>query len=178
MSRNIEAERGYDANLIANYIVNYSIDQENPVTHLKLQKLLYYVQAAFLVKKQRPCYTNDIESWRHGPVVRDVYDNFKIYADRPINQKQTSYNEFIEDSGNDFKFKLIEQESGAELICEDDKLIINKVINYYKDENPWMMVKKTHEEDPWLNSDRDSKIPNCKILNYFKDNEARIYGES
>ncbi len=46
----------YKAMDIAQYVVNYSIEKDNPVSNLKLQKLLYYIQDAFLVEKGEPCF--------------------------------------------------------------------------------------------------------------------------
>ena len=51
-----EADIMYKAMDIAQYVVNYSIEKDNPVSNLKLQKLLYYIQDAFLVEKGEPCF--------------------------------------------------------------------------------------------------------------------------
>lgn len=40
----------YSAIDVSTYIINYSCDINSPVSNLKLQKLLYYVQAALLVE--------------------------------------------------------------------------------------------------------------------------------
>lgn len=44
------------------------------VDKLKLQKLVYYTQAWSLAWRRAPMFNDPIEAWRHGPVVRDVYE--------------------------------------------------------------------------------------------------------
>ncbi|MGH2922383.1 MAG: Panacea domain-containing protein, partial [Gaiellaceae bacterium] len=40
----------------------------------KLQKLLYYCQVWHLVWEGKPLFSERIEAWSNGPVVRDIYD--------------------------------------------------------------------------------------------------------
>jgi len=56
------------------------------VTNLKLQKLLYYVQAWYLVNfDKKPLFDEEIEAWDFGPVVGKVYHKFKEFKHSPIN---------------------------------------------------------------------------------------------
>lgn len=45
------------------------------IDRLKLQKLLYYGQAWSLAWRGTALFSEDIEAWVHGPVVRTVYDH-------------------------------------------------------------------------------------------------------
>ena len=65
----------YKAISVAKYIINYSNSIDSPISNLKLQKLLYYVQAAFLVEEGKKCFCDEIVAWAFGPVVPDVYTN-------------------------------------------------------------------------------------------------------
>lgn len=47
------------------------------ITNLRLQKLLYFIQAVFLVQFRRVAYTETIEAWPYGPVVPEAYFSFK-----------------------------------------------------------------------------------------------------
>jgi len=51
-----------------------------PVTNMRLQKLLYYAQAWSLALTGEPLFGEDIEAWEHGPVVRSVYTRFKKHG--------------------------------------------------------------------------------------------------
>lgn len=54
------------------------------LTNLKLQKLLYYTQAWYLVLKGQPLFKEDFQAWVHGPVLPTQYQRFKKYEWRPI----------------------------------------------------------------------------------------------
>ena len=43
------------------------------ITTLKLQKLVYYSQAWHLVWDEEPLFSERIEAWANGPVVRELY---------------------------------------------------------------------------------------------------------
>ena|ERR1700728_2033597 len=71
----------YTADHIANAIIHLSRKRGiQDVTNLKLQKLLYYAQAWFLVFCKRPLFDDAIEAWVHGPVVPSVFRRFKSYG--------------------------------------------------------------------------------------------------
>jgi uncharacterized phage-associated protein len=53
--------------------LSYAGDEPDPLTHLRLQKLLYYAQAWSLVVRQSELFPEDVQAWRDGPVVPVVY---------------------------------------------------------------------------------------------------------
>jgi uncharacterized phage-associated protein len=168
----------YKSISIAQYVINYAIDNKKEISNLKLQKLLYYIQAAFLVSKNNPCIDEEFVNWQHGPVVEVVYDMYKRYSDRNITDYQTKnvYGKFDEN----FNFIQEEIEFNPNGIKEEDKNLINAVLDSLLDYGAWRLVEETHLEDPWLKSSaRYHTITNESILNYFSndDNEKRIYGE-
>lgn len=144
----------YNVRDVAAYIVDYSIKINKPISNLKLQKLLYYTQAYFTVKKDLPCFQEEIEHWRHGPVVREVYSEYKMYFNDKINNVK-EYNN----------------------IKEEDANLIKEVVESYKNYGPWDMVKKTHEEEPWLNTNSDEIIDVYEIKNYFINHKSSILGK-
>ncbi len=66
---------------IANYFT-CTIDREagDSITHLKLQKLMYYAQAWSLVMFDKGLFEEDFQAWSHGPVLPSVYENYKQYS--------------------------------------------------------------------------------------------------
>ena len=46
---------------IAEYIINYAIKNGYAISNLKLQKILYFVQAQFLVSLNVPCFSAPID---------------------------------------------------------------------------------------------------------------------
>lgn len=166
----------YNALDVAQYVINYAIERGKPVSNLKLQKILYYIQAAFLVEEDTPCYNEKILNWRHGPVVKEVYDNYREYVDKDIKDIQKGYHKLIFDKKEvEFKFEYIEFSSNN--IKDTHKIIMKKVIDAYLDKDAWELVERTHQEEPWKNySSRNSEISSESIKDYFNKNKSRIYG--
>lgn len=48
-----------------------------PVDAMKLQKLVYYCQAWHLAIMATPLFADDIEAWKDGPVVKDLWEHHK-----------------------------------------------------------------------------------------------------
>lgn len=118
----------YPAIDVARFFVNKanSIEIDNGivegVSNLKLQKLLYFAQAAHLSIKDKPLFNDKIEAWEFGPVVRDVYNCFKAHDRKPVpNQPESNLidsdtKEFLENTWDIFgKF------SAAELVSLSHK---------------------------------------------------------
>jgi uncharacterized phage-associated protein len=75
-----------DALSVARYFLwlAASEPEEELVTHMRLQKLLYYAQGWCLASRGEPLFEGTIEAWQHGPVVREVYPKFADYRGGPI----------------------------------------------------------------------------------------------
>lgn len=65
-------------------VAQYILANQGPMTTMKLQKLVYYCQAWSLAWDGEPLFTERIEAWASGPVVRELYNahrgEFKISA--------------------------------------------------------------------------------------------------
>lgn len=81
---------GYDPRAIANYMLDYADSRSRPVTHLALQKILYFCHGWYLAKFDRPLFSETAEAWSHGPVYKSVYRNFKEAKRNPILLRATA----------------------------------------------------------------------------------------
>jgi uncharacterized phage-associated protein len=54
------------------------------MTHMKLQKLVYYAQGLHLAVTGRPLFEEPIEAWEHGPVCPKLYQEYKGSGKKPI----------------------------------------------------------------------------------------------
>jgi uncharacterized phage-associated protein len=57
---------------------------DDVMTHLKLQKLVYYAQGFCLAILGRPLFGESFEAWEHGPVCPELYQSYKNYKRKPI----------------------------------------------------------------------------------------------
>jgi len=75
----------YKSFAVANYILD-KLDKYNikDVTNLKLQKLLYFAYSINLVLYDEKLFTSQIHAYKLGPVVPDVYREFKNHGNGVI----------------------------------------------------------------------------------------------
>ena len=122
---------------------NYDIVPEY-ITNLKLQKLLYFVQAICLMIFGEKAFPEKILAWSYGPVVNEVYQQYKQNHASKINS-----------------------ESNVKNISSGLYKIIEEVINSYGLFEANRLIDLTHEEEPCLNTEINKEIGIDLIKNYF-----------
>jgi uncharacterized phage-associated protein len=73
-----------DPRIVANEIIDIARDFEFEVTHLSLQKIVYFLHEAYLLEKGRPLCIGFFEAWKHGPVHPQLWSSFKAAGRGPI----------------------------------------------------------------------------------------------
>lgn len=79
----------YDVELIARHIIHRCAETGRACNLQKLQDILYFVQADFLVYEARPCFADAIEAGAHGPAVRAVFRRYCVYGSTSIPDQGT-----------------------------------------------------------------------------------------
>lgn len=122
-----------DSIVFANYILKHY----GPMSHLKLQKLLFYCDAYCLAFFGKELLSEKFEAWVHGPVSRRVFNEMKgaslLYSDM--------YYSPIPDINEDEQFK--------QLSIEVQELLDQVLSNLTK----WTGIeleRATHRELPWI----------------------------
>ena len=67
----------YDARQVANWFVTRSQRDGKTLSIMSLLKLTYIAHGWHLETMQTPLFSNRIEAWQYGPVVPDVYRDFR-----------------------------------------------------------------------------------------------------
>lgn len=139
---------------VARFIVNYSNEKDYSISNLKLQKLLYFVQAYYLsyTDAHQACFKEDIQAWDFGPVVPEVYKAFKQYGGNNI-PYITSY--FVYDEKNIWTIRRVEFKKSC--IPLEDQKNIEEVVEMFKDYTASDLVKLTHNQDPWKKTYQPNK---------------------
>ena len=117
------------------------------ITHLKLQKLLYYAQGCYLALKNKPLFREKILAWQHGPVVEEVYQQYKHYASEPI---------------------VFDEDYDVNEIDSETQAILREVFDVFGQYSAWKLREMTHNEEPWKTTRQSEVIDNDKICDYFK----------
>lgn len=118
------------------------------ITNLKLQKLLYFVQALCLMIFDKKAFSEKILAWSYGPVVYEVYQEYK----------QNHAN-------------MITSEMAIKDISSGLYKIIDEVVTCYGSIEANKLIAFTHEEEPWKNTEINKEIDIELIKNYF----SKIY---
>jgi len=118
------------------YLVQQVRESGESLSNLKLQKLMYYVQAWYLAFEGKKFFEGEFQAWVHGPVSRDIYDRFS--ATKSLYAEITE-----EDVSNDF--------SPEKLTVEERKHIDNVLSVYAKLSGP-QLEEMTHREEPWISA--------------------------
>ncbi|GHU64163.1 hypothetical protein AGMMS49983_09310 [Clostridia bacterium] len=135
----------YRANEVAAWIIKQSVAKGQPITNLKLQKLLYYIQGAFLALRDAPLFDEEILAWKHGPVVREVYDQYKQFGESAILDTVTEIPAFT----------------------NIEELMLTEVFARYGKFTAGQLVSKTHNETPWRDVSTNDLITKESIQTYF-----------
>lgn len=109
-------------------------EEPDPLNHLRLQKLLYYVQAWHLAAFGRPMFRERIEAWCNGPVVADLWPHFKRFGYSSI---------------------LPEESDPVPGLSRDEQAFVRSVWDEYKRYSAIRLSEMTHNEDPWRNARGD-----------------------
>ena len=66
------------------FIKTTNQSEDDQITNLKLNKLLYYAQGVSLARTGKPMFNDALEAWQYGPVVPTVYRKYKVCGKQPI----------------------------------------------------------------------------------------------
>jgi uncharacterized phage-associated protein len=120
----------YDAVDIAKYILLIANENGDIVTNLKLQKLLYYAQAWYMVHHEgKKLFSNDIEAWKFGPVVKGVYDLYKKFSRNPIDEDV--------------------DEKNLSCLSPEDRKFMDEFLGEFMDHSALSLINMIHNELPW-----------------------------
>lgn len=129
---------------MAKYTILRLIQNGNSITPLKLQKILYYLQAWFLVyfHKER-LFEDQPEAWVNGPVYRSIYE---AYRSKGIYSQLTLADLGVE--AEDVPHVLGDLHQSMNL--SDDKwALIEQVLTHYGSMSQDRLVFLTHSQAPW-----------------------------
>lgn len=136
---------------IAKYIIFYCRRRGYSITNLKLQKLLYFIQAEFLVSAGSPCFSEEIEAWDFGPVVPEVYHEYKVFGNSNI---------------------ILSEDDDFDFISELDRNKIEEMVDEGVQYSASDLVRITHNQAPWKDAYKryyNNVITKNAIQRYFME---------
>ncbi len=117
---------------VSKYVLTVCTEKSESITNLHLQKILYFLQVEVLRKYDMRLFEDDIEAWKFGPVVREVYHEYRGYGGLEIARIYDDCKNIFDDfEVNNKNFK---------------KFLDNLIIKLSK-ENAWNLVKISHSKN-------------------------------
>ena len=132
---------------IAKYFLFKAYQEDELITNLKLQKLLYYAQGFHLAIFDTPLFKETIQSWTHGPVVPEVYHAYKEYDRNPLPSVES-----INVDGYD----------------PNTLELLDEVYSVYGQFSASALRNMTHQEPPWMQTPSGTDIDLKLMKDFFK----------
>ncbi len=133
-------DQNINHNIIENsyYMINLFSNDKNKeknisITNLKLQKLMYFVEAYYMVKNPNEEFFFDTSwsAWDYGPVNRDLYNHYKKFGSMEILLTEEEI-----DIGNN--------------LSKNNKKYIDEIYSLFGGFSAFELVTLTHlENSPW-----------------------------
>ena len=145
----------FTATQIASYFINKAniqlVDDDwaEGISNLKLQKILYFAQAADICLNDRLLFADKIEAWKYGPVVPSVYHQYKSFNNLPITKAEEA-----------------EPPIDGEL-----REFLDKTWDVFGKYSAGQLVELTHQHKPWKEAfeGTDKVIKPEALKEYYSD---------
>lgn len=82
----------YDGRAVANFVLDQCDAAGVPVSHLALQKIVYFCHVWSLIELSQPLVRQSFEAWEHGPVLQYLYREFKALGSNPVHGRARQLN--------------------------------------------------------------------------------------
>lgn len=110
----------------AHDVAAYILHKRGQMTAMKLQKLAYYSHAWHLVWDETPLFSERIEAWANGPVIRELYNQHRG------------------------EFAVSKWPAGdAAKLSTSERTTVDAVIGFYGAMTAHQLSELTHSEPPW-----------------------------
>jgi len=123
----------------------YILAKFGSMNHLKIHKLIYYIEAYHLAYFGVSIIDDEFEAWVHGPVVTKLWHKFKdkanVYDGLVIRQK--------------YKIPIIKELK--EGLNRNQYEFINAVLTEFNKRTPYQLECLTHSEWPWVQARKGIK---------------------
>lgn len=141
----------HDAQAVANSLIVRSLKDGNPLTPLQIIKLVYFCHGWMLGLYGRGLIRQQIQAWRYGPVIADVYHALKRYRDNPVRDHIDVPTEEFDELESDVIGQVYEKYGGL------NGITLSRLT--HAPGTPWDQV--------WSQEEKNSVIPNILIQEHY-----------
>lgn len=159
---------------VANFIIDMAIEKDKPVTNLKLQKIMFFLQGYCLSKYKTPLIDGRFSKWRYGAVEEEVYIEFKNNGSFPIT----------------YEYKVMNIKDGiihVHPVRMDNNVLNSGIVNEFEeiidkliDVESWKLAEIVFSHSSWKDfkdeicADKARDYTNEEIKSCFVDNRSEL----
>lgn len=155
----------YPATTIANEFLRLAKRDGVPLTHMKLQKLVYIAHGWHLTFSDgEPLIEERVQAWDYGPVINEMYAAFAKYGKDDIDEQYWTFEE--QEGRVAMVHPMIDDEDGFA------HEVIRNVWDTYGKFTAYQLSALTHREGtPWHKANRRGErfISEKAILGHFRE---------
>lgn len=150
---------GHPSSEVSRYLLDRAGKNRMALSPMKLIKLVYIAHGWMLGLYGRPLIVENVEAWRYGPVIPELYREIKKFRSKPVRAEVFS--------------KL-----DADKFDEYEEGVMDEVLDIYGKRTAIQLSQLTHSKNtPWdqtYNSDSRSLVISDQLIeNYY----AQLYEE-
>ncbi|MBZ9812905.1 type II toxin-antitoxin system antitoxin SocA domain-containing protein [Mesorhizobium sp. CA7] len=154
----------YDSRYIANLVLDRADAEGLGITNLEINKIIYFLHSTYLANFDRPLIDAKIEAWDYGPVIREIYSEFKRFGASDISARATRLD-----------LNSLKRAPVYETMSSSDETFLHPLIDKYMRLGATKLVNMSHEKGgPWDlvynasgRSNPGMEITNDLIQRYF-----------
>lgn len=147
----------YSAKDVARYVLGYYCFKRNfYCSNLKLQRILYFLQANHLIITGKPLFYEEIEAKDFGPVIRSVYFEYRAYG------------------GGLIPFYALDNKDWDRRIQKKDTKIMDPFLDKLENYSSTTLLELIQNQTPWekaYESYDDHIIKKEDLIDFFKEKE-------
>ncbi len=145
---------------VVNTLLKAAKDKKVELTHLQIQKLVYFLHGYYLAKNGKPLVEEPFQAWQYGPVLTSLYESLKKYGSQSVK----AYLPTIDKTTGEEKFFVVAEAN------EEFWRVFELVWDKYAKLSGSMLSSLSHKKgSPWdLTPNLRQVISNAAIESYFK----------
>lgn len=157
---------------VADMIITEAQNANMPVSNLKLQKVMYYLNVVHLLQFNSPLITDaKFEKWDYGPVIHSVYSEYSNNGAQSITKPAQHFRLLRDENGNlnisYYTFNINE-------MPEEAAHFVRKNLYLFLKDNPFYLVDQSHEEPQW--NDKSNPVYNDqKTIEFYSQSKNKFW---
>lgn len=160
---------------IANFVISFAQTKGISVSNLQLQKILYFIQTAFLLETGKGIISGEFSRWQYGPVLQEVYSSYKDNGAASIDRLAVSIRK---NADGEYSIGETSPTNESSLDSTEAFKLLEEVTEKLLKQDPWELVELSHQQSIWKKYEKQIAhhiAPNYKDEEILSESENYKY---